>query len=118
MNGKNTVLSFFVENDGIYSSQIGDYFNEFSFDDYDLQNISCDSEKQSELIQNLNKYFESQMVRFSFPSGFVSVGYNSSPEIRFDQERINQIRDGYIPIIIWFFEPYIPITTGYFSWEK
>ena len=113
---KNAQLSFFHERSKSmveFSSPVGEYFKGFPIDHYDLMNISSRPEELTSLIEELDKYFKLYKPLFLFESGFSAYPY----EIYIDRERLPQLKNGCIPIILMFLEPYFPPNIGYFSWE-
>ena len=114
----NTRLNFFVESTLTeYSSPVGEFFKNFPFENYDLDGISIRPDEVTTLADGLDQYFKSHIIRYEFPSGYISVGYISSPEICMDKQRIDQLKNGFIPVCVWFLDPYIPNSNGYFSWD-
>lgn len=114
----NLRLSFFVEGTFTeYSSPVGDYFIDFPFENYDLDGVSIRPDELTKLIDGLDLYFKSHIIRYEFPSGYISVGYNSSPEVCMDKDRTGQLKNGFLPVRVWFFDPYIPNSNGYFTWD-
>jgi hypothetical protein len=111
---KNTQLSFYSESSKTeFTSPVGDYFKDFPFENYDLKKINTRPEELSKLIEELYKYFQSHKPTFQFPSGVVSVPH----EIRVDTTRIDQLKNGFIPICLWFLEPNIPNSRGSLTWD-
>lgn len=114
MELKNTNLSFFVESEGRFSCPIGDYFRYFPVEKYDLTNISTSSRQMSGLIKELNLYFKI----FKPPFKFETNGDVYFPhEIYFDETRLFQFKNGFIPVCLMFVVPNYPPSIGYFSWD-
>jgi hypothetical protein len=115
---KNTQLSFNSEGSmTIFPSLIGDYFKNFPFENFDFELISTRPDELSTLIEELNKYFKSYKTPFQFPSG-VETGVVYYPhEIWIDRTRLEQLKNGFIPVYVLFFDPYIPNSKGEFSWD-
>ena len=112
---RNTKLKFFSENSLTeYSSPVGDYLMEFPFERFDLEYVSNRHEELSDLIDGLNQYFKSYKPQFQFPTGVVSSPY----EIWIDKNRIDQLRNGLIPVYVLFVDPYIPNSKGNFYWTN
>lgn len=111
---KNCKLTFSSESSmTIFTSPVGDYFKVFPFENYDFELITSRPEELSKLIEELNKYFKSYRLPFHFPSGLVS----SPHEIWIDTTRIDQLKNGFIPVYVLFVDPYIPNSKGSFCWD-
>ncbi len=111
---KNTTLYFFNEDELIgYTSPVGEYLKEFPFEKYDLEQISSRPYEVNKLIEELDSYFKAFKPIFHFPTGVTAYPY----EIWIDRSRINQLKNGDIPIYLMFGIPNIANSKGSFNWE-
>lgn len=112
---KNCKLTFLSESSMTeFSSPVGDYFKDFSFENYDFELISTRLEEQSKMIEELDRYFKSYKPLFQFPTGIVSVPH----EIWIDMMRKKELKNGFIPVYLSFVSPNIPPSKGEFSWNS
>lgn len=109
---KNLKLNFFTTNKEV-QIPIEDYFLRFPIEQFDLLKIQVDVDAQEIIIKAVNEYFKSNKPKLTFPTGVKAV----PTELWFDNDRKNQLRNGFIPIMIFFINPYIPNAKGSFSWE-
>lgn len=111
---KNIDLSFYSESSMMeITSPVGNYFKDFPFTKLELDTITSCPEDLNKLIEELNNYFNLTKPPFQFPSGVVS----SPHEIWIDKTRIDQLKNGFIPVFLWFINPNIPKSKGHFSWD-
>lgn len=101
-----------------FQCPVGEYFKGFPMMNYDLDKKSILEQELKKLIQELNIYFNSHPVsqKFKFPSE--KELYPS--EIMFDETNVNQLKNGFIPVIVKF--DFISGETvlrfrGEFSWD-
>ena len=112
---KNTQLSFYSEGSLTeFTSPVGDYFKNFPFMNYDWDLLNTRQEELSNLIKEFDTYFKSYKPLFQFPTGIVSYPH----EIWIDKSRIDQLKNGFIPVYILFVNPYIPNSKGNFNWDE
>ena len=112
---KNYKLTFSSESSLTeFPSPVGDYFNNFPFENYDFELItSRPPEELSKMIEELDNYFKTFKPTFQFPTGIVSVPH----EIWIDTTRKKELKNGFIPVYLSFFSPNIPPSKGEFSWD-
>ena len=111
---KNAQLSFYSESSMTeFTSPVGDYLKEFPFENLDFEKIFTRPEELSKLIEELNDYFKTFKLTFQFPTGVVS----SPHKIWIDKTRIDQLKNGFIPVYLSFVSPNIPPSKGSFTWD-
>lgn len=111
---KNATLKFFNQDTlREYPSPIGEYLQDFPFEKYDFDKISSRPDEVNKLIEELDAYFKAFKPIFHFQSGVTAYPY----EIWIDRSRINQLKNGDIPIYLFFAIPNIANSKGSFNWE-
>ena len=106
-------LSFTQEDYKIRSTYpIGDYFKNF-LENYDLGKLRNQQVELKFFITEFDSYCQLNFIdRIELQSG--NPVY---PIIKFDRERKNEIKRGFIPVVVIFNEINLRITFGCLNWE-
>jgi hypothetical protein len=92
---------------------IGFYCQDFQFENFSTNKILSQPENLRTLIEDLNKYFDTQLLYIHFKKGQLN-----NVKLSIDETRLSELKIGHLPVQIFSFFPIdIPLSKGAIVWN-